>query len=516
MASELDPPAEALFRSSAEAVVDAAPGDWRSAVLTCEGGRDVRLTYERPGGLDEGHTPDVDREALRGLSARFGGVDVELIVQADGTYEAVLTRGGAQSLASGPGRHVHVLDPAYRPPQPGEEQDGPQDPSPAGDATEAARLLREVLRLKSEIVGRVEAPRAPASPETIKAFAAWAGVTPPADLLALYEVADGDPLMFYGYEWLPLGELMTAGHLRARDRSWPGWLLGWNEAVLDADPPGIVRRVTGHPGWVPFAHDGGGNYLAVDMAPASHGRPGQVIRMGREYGDGPGYVADSVTGLLRRELDALERGDYDAEEEGYIELAGPEFDETVALNAREHRIDARRATLNSVHGGVQRLVVSHGGDLDLGGLQNAPHLHDLDLTCRTPDLAVVKGLPLDNLTLSVEEVDLARLAGHPTLRTFTLRTERPVDVTALSSLPLLNGLDLSGAVVTDLGPLTEIRTLRFLALTEAQWETIGEVPSLAAAGLHGDVPRAAAFEWADRFHAGRPATVLRHSGRLLR
>ncbi|REE95532.1 SMI1/KNR4 family protein [Thermomonospora umbrina] len=531
MASELDPPAEALLRSMAESVVAAAPDDWDSAILVCEagdGGVSARLAYERPGGLDRGRSPGIDHSGLLDVSRRLGGpagLDVELTVRPDGAYEAILTPRGAHGLIPAHDGHIYVLDPSYRPPQPGEDHEGPlAGTTGTGDPEEAARLLREVLRLKYEIVGRTEPPRPPASGDVIARLTPWAGVEPPADLLALYEVTDGDPLMFYGYEWLSLNDLMRDGakgeHLRARERSWPGWETGWNDAVLDADPPGTVRRVTGHSGWIPFAHDGGGNYLAVDMAPAVRGRPGQVIRIGRDYRDGPGHLADSVTALLRMELDTLARGDYDAEEEGYIELAGREWDQTVALNAREHRIDARRATLNSVHGGVQRLIVSHGAELGLGGLHSAPSLHDLSLTCRRPDLSAVQALPLDNLTLSVEEADLGLLTGHPTLRTFTLETEHEVDVSPLGSLPLLNGLDLSKAVVADLRPLAYMGGLRFLVLSEAQWrdlrEATDDLPPLAAAGLHGDVGHGAALKWADGFKGTEPHAMLRHTGRLTR
>ncbi|MBR7833779.1 hypothetical protein KDL01_10915 [Actinospica durhamensis] len=72
---------------------------------------------------------------------------------------------------------------------------------------------------------------------------------------------------------------------------------------------------------MPFAADESGNCLAVDMAPARDGRPGQVIALGRDHLDGPTYVAESVTALLERSLALLEQGSYTVADGG-IYLAG--------------------------------------------------------------------------------------------------------------------------------------------------------------------------------------------------
>lgn len=62
---------------------------------------------------------------------------------------------------------------------------------------------------------------------------------------------------------------------------------------------------------MPFASGEDGNYLAVDLAPAENGCLGQVIRVGRDYHDGPQYVADSITSLLGRYLELLDQGAYE-------------------------------------------------------------------------------------------------------------------------------------------------------------------------------------------------------------
>ncbi|WP_342662506.1 SMI1/KNR4 family protein [Deinococcus apachensis] len=49
---------------------------------------------------------------------------------------------------------------------------------------------------------------------------------------------------------------------------------------MDSRPPGAVRPVTFSPAWFPFASDGGGNGLAVDLNPGPAGTLGQVITFG--------------------------------------------------------------------------------------------------------------------------------------------------------------------------------------------------------------------------------------------
>ncbi|MBA9004325.1 SMI1/KNR4 family protein [Thermomonospora cellulosilytica] len=522
MASELDPPAAAVFRSLAEAMADAAPDGCTAAVLTCDvsaGAARYGLVFERPDGEIRNAPPlsglmDRFREDLRKIVERDadGAAGIEVTVRASGDYTAVVSPRGGHQPWPGFGCQIFVIDHDHLPPQPGEEQEGPADPAPAGDPEEAVRLLREVLALKQEIVEHAEEPRPPVAPERLTALGA------PADLAALYGVTDGHPLMFNGYEWMSLDELRA--RMDARLRWWPGWELGWDDTVLECDPPGTVRRVTGHPRWFPFAHDYGGNYLVADMAPAANGRPGQIVRMGRDYDDGPSYLADSVTGLLRMELNALRRGDYSTLDDEYVELGGPEWEEAAARNARERSIDARRATLASVGPQVQRLTVHHGGDLDLDMLRNAPGLCDLQLECRDPDLRPLLDLPLHRLHLTVDTVDLAPLARHPELRSVTLRTERPVSVAPLATLPRLHGLDLSEAVVADLGKLADIETLRFLMLTEEQWRELrsgtDRLPPLAAAGLAGEDGLERALRWASGFPTFRAPDELTFTGRLER
>jgi len=54
-------------------------------------------------------------------------------------------------------------------------------------------------------------------------------------------------------------------------------------ARQDSQPPNAIQKAYVHPAWIPMARDWGGNNICVDLAPASNGKWGQVILMGRDY-----------------------------------------------------------------------------------------------------------------------------------------------------------------------------------------------------------------------------------------
>lgn len=60
----------------------------------------------------------------------------------------------------------------------------------------------------------------------------------------------------------------------------------WRQDLLerqDSQPPGAVQKAYAHPAWIPMARDWGGNYIAIDLAPGTAGKWGQVIICGRDY-----------------------------------------------------------------------------------------------------------------------------------------------------------------------------------------------------------------------------------------
>jgi cell wall assembly regulator SMI1 len=100
---------------------------------------------------------------------------------------------------------------------------------------------------------------------------------------ALYRLADGQrgeaSGLFYGAGFLSLEEVAD---------QWQVWRDLSTEPDVEASfqgrvsPPGAIRNRYIELGWIPFAHDGGGNHLGVDLAPGESGTVGQVLTFGRD------------------------------------------------------------------------------------------------------------------------------------------------------------------------------------------------------------------------------------------
>ncbi|RAY17146.1 SMI1/KNR4 family protein [Actinomadura craniellae] len=521
--SSMDARIAELLDELARSVHREAPGEWSRGLLSGNASAmsySYGVTYDLPDGTNTRVFPkdyDVLAELADAVAAAHGWrqVHFEVACAPSGEVEATAFHGAVEPLVGGEG-HVAVLDPGYLPAEPGLDQEGPGNAVPAGDPETATARLREYLRRFSRLVERSRKPAPAASPAEIERAEQRLGARLPADLRALYEIADGDrdAGIFDGSTWLPLDEVVRV-HERTRERDWFGWELGWDKTVRDTDPPDTVRRCTGHPAWIPFAHDHGGNYLAADLAPARAGRPGQIIRIGRDYGDGPGHVADSVTTLLGDYLDMLDRGDYSAEPD-YLELLDDRPPRAVAfriLGPEEGPLD--RAELAGSPG-LQHLNVNQAGEVDLSALAAVPGLRALHLNRPvTADLAPLRGLPLERLRVTLSGGDLAPLDSHPTLRSLSLATAGgPVRISPLRTVPLLHGLDLSGADVADLDTLADLPGLRYLALRPDQWAAfVARPPALAAVCVKGATPLPAVIDWAAGL--GLDVTgVLRRSGRV--
>lgn len=487
---------EQAVRAIAQAIVAGAPDGWTQAALHAQAGRGGSSStggyLPRMKGRHAFVTaPHRDLMALAQTLRQERGwdpVSMEFRCLPSGEYRFVAFHDAVTQVSGGISGFEVVLDAGYRLPQPGLDQPA-GDAGPAGGPEPAAALFRAYLERRAAVLGRPEELPPPASAAEIDEAEARLGRRLPADLRALYEIADGDGIdyehryLFEGCAWLPLKSLVAEHEESGLDgRPWYGWELEWDAVVFDAPPADTVRRCGDHPGWLRFATAEDGNYLAVDTAPARNGRPGQVIWTGRDHNDGPGYVADSVTSLLGRYLDLLDQGAYETGN-GNLRLRGGA--PASGHGPRQYvggPPDDVPPTLQAVH------INNVPGLVDLAPLTAARGLRKLHLNrASTADLAPVRDLPVESLRVTLEGAGLAPLADHPHLSALDLTTGTPTDLTPLRSVPRLRGLDLSAADVADVSVLTGLTGLRYLALTRRQWSALldgpGVPPALAAARL---------------------------------
>ncbi|MEU6370802.1 SMI1/KNR4 family protein [Streptomyces sp. NPDC046931] len=442
-----------------------------------------------PMGLPEMHSRLMQLAEVIRDERGWDPVSWEIDCRPSGEYRLVLFRDAVGRVTGSGGGYEVVLDPGYRLPQPGLRQQA-GTAAPAGDPERAATGFRAYLERRAAILGQAEELPPPVTVAALDEAERRIGRPLPADLRALYLIADGDGIgyrhrcLIENNAWLSLQSLVaeyTDGR-EWQDRPWFGWDLEWDAVVFETTPADTVRRCGGHPGWIRFATSEDGNYLAVDMDPARDGRPGQIIATGRDYDDGPVYIADSITSLLQQHLEMLEQGSYEKYED-HISLR------RAACGVGTQQIiggipDEVPPTLQAIH------VNDATGIVDLSPLTAAPGLLRLHLNRSvTADLTPVRDLPVESLRVTLDGGALTPLAGHRHLASLDLSATAPVDLTPLRTAPNLHGLDLSGAEIPDLTVLAGLANLRYLALTQRQWATLldqGRVPpTLAAVRLAG-------------------------------
>ncbi|MEU7834332.1 SMI1/KNR4 family protein [Nonomuraea sp. NPDC049129] len=516
-----------VLRTMAEKIAAGAPAGWRRAELqgfaTGPDGSGHRGLRVEPGEADDIdlHAEMCEIYTLAGASGDH--LAIELVVEAKGRFEAVVSE-SLDRVDHDEHGFLYVLDRGVLPPEPAEFQRGRPDAAPAGDPKEAVALLGAYLRERDRVLGGPGTDKYAPPPALPEARRAWLeaqlrvryGVTLPEDLRALYALVDGDggEGLLDRHPWFGL-ELLE-DQSRPENRWWAAGRSWSHQPFITGVGPALaMRRASDHPCWIPFATSTGGDFLAVDLAPGPDGRPGQVIRMGTHHDEGPVYVADSVTSLLRRHVTALQAGAYAVENgELWIDL-GDMKEPNRHAHEQTRSLTVAGPDAASIRGWeprIQRLSVLNAPWVDFGPVRGAPVLWQVKVdNCPGADLTPLRDTPVELLDLAMDGIDLAPLAGHATLRSLTLRTERPVDLTPLLSCPRLYALDLSRAAVSDLGVLSELKGLLYLNLRRGQWAELlerGGLPAgLAAAGLAAEARREKTWWWSvDRaYHAPEPS-----------
>lgn len=111
-----------------------------------------------------------------------------------------------------------------------------------------------------------------ASQHTLDELSRFTGLSLPDSLESLYRWHDGQRAtcpsgIFYGLRFLSLREV------RHEWQAWPPPEMG--------DTAGAIKSGAAQRGWLPFATDTSGNFLAVDLDPGPLGQHGQVINCAR-------------------------------------------------------------------------------------------------------------------------------------------------------------------------------------------------------------------------------------------
>lgn len=148
--------------------------------------------------------------------------------------------------------------------------------------------LISTLKEQAPANGRLFNPRA--AENDLDELEQVTGLNLPSEFRTLYGTCngEGDGLFGFmaGFRWMTLEEVQ---------RDWKGLLKSAYSIV--SDQPGHIQEGAYQKGWIPFADDGGGSFLAMDLMPGPSGTYGQIITIDHES-DISYVIADSLGGLL--------------------------------------------------------------------------------------------------------------------------------------------------------------------------------------------------------------------------
>lgn len=175
---------------------------------------------------------------------------------------------------------------------------------------EYARMAALWKRIETWLVARHPAGvgmlSPPAVAEELRAIEATIGRPVPPLLRASLMVHNGEsdePVgLLNGYDLLQTTQIVDEWNtMKDVAETWS------DEESTAAEPIDGVRPRHWHPGWIPVAADGDGNYFCVDADPAPGGHVGQVIFFDHE--EGPSHIAArDIAEWLTEFANELERG----------------------------------------------------------------------------------------------------------------------------------------------------------------------------------------------------------------
>jgi len=154
------------------------------------------------------------------------------------------------------------------------------------------QVVDTVKRLQRRSTGASEA-------SISRAEKRW-GVRFPAELRALYSTASSGELIDKqaGDE----GAIMRITPLAGEFRDWPAQTIApeWSTSAdrVFHDPSGKVQDLPVSSGWIQIGDDWGGSYWVMDLTPGPNGHVGQVLFIDRDDQYGACWVADSLAEFL--------------------------------------------------------------------------------------------------------------------------------------------------------------------------------------------------------------------------
>jgi cell wall assembly regulator SMI1 len=348
--------------------------------------------------------------------------------------------------------------------------------------------------LTPEFPDLIASLRPPATEAQIARVETVIGRALPEDYKELYRLHNGASDingLFFGPSFIDLEQV---------ERNWRMWdELSHDETLWELDldctsiPHGWIQERYICQGWIPFASNGDGNYLGVDLDPGPEGIYGQVINFGRDEEE-KYVIAPNLTLFFQLMAALLEHGNYRVGDDNELLLTEPADHLLEGLNywrlpygmprttgaeapAPEMPFEAWYAALDSRwQSMISKRIELPGAGYD--DLANMTYFAVLDDTISNiGPLSYFTGLR--ELILSGTQVsDLSPLRACRLLKTLYLSKTPVTDLSPLSELANLTTLSLYHTGVTDLSPLYGLTELTILDVDETPFSDLDQLLNL--------------------------------------
>ena len=153
----------------------------------------------------------------------------------------------------------------------------------------------------------------PASEQELSAAEAALGVALSAEFHDLYRLHNGGSTsndLFCGLSFMSLETVIAQWQSTGRGlEDLDEDDLRSIEEELSVEPLGAIKQQYFNRAWIPFATDGSGNFVGVDLDPGENGSRGQVINFGRDDLE-MFVIAPDIAGFLATLRHLTEEGPY--------------------------------------------------------------------------------------------------------------------------------------------------------------------------------------------------------------
>ncbi|WP_158996615.1 SMI1/KNR4 family protein [Pigmentibacter ruber] len=334
-----------------------------------------------------------------------------------------------------------------------------------------------------------------ASEEDLNSLEVFIGQKLPESFREFYKIYNGENEKYFGfmfgYGLLSIQEII--GELEF-NKSFINHRSEYEQNIFSYEFA-VIKEKYFFEGWLPFAQDGGGNFLAIDFQPAEKGKLGQIINFGRDE-DVMYVIQTNFESILKLLVEKLRNGICvivnEDSDHYYLECCNNFFIENdyyknIKMHPKIIHLYKNRnsllsaslkkefeipeiCTFHDYKKVFNKLSYSFNNKESLNILPYLVNLRELRFNCtEIKDLSFLSDLPLLKiLVFQSKSIDISKINNLKYLQSLTINETEINDFCVLSDCKELTSLEFSSMRNLDLSPLKECKKLAYLEISHSK------------------------------------------------